>query len=285
MTHPVTGMDHAFLLTGDLDGAASAWRAMGFTLSPRGLHSAAKGTANYTIVFARDYFELLGLVADTPDNAPRRQLLEEAGPGLHAVACRVEDARAAGAALAELGIGTRDYGEFSRPVDLPGGEVGEAAFATLTFEAREVPAGMMFMCEHRTRDMVWRPELMEHANGAVGLAGLVMVSNDPEAAAQRLARLFALGEVGEEAGGFVVRTGEASAPLVAMTPEAFGEAWPGHDPAATPRGAFAALRIRVADLDRARDALRRGGITGTETARGVSIDPQDTAGVVVELVS
>ena len=121
MTHPVSGVDHAFLLTDALEEAAVAWRAMGFTLSPRGLHSAAKGTANHTVMFERDYFELLGVVADTPDNAPRRELLARGGPGLHAVACRVEDARGAQGALAELGIATRDLGEFSRPVDLPDG--------------------------------------------------------------------------------------------------------------------------------------------------------------------
>ena len=60
MSHPVSGVDHAFLLTDALDEAAAAWRAMGFTLSPRGLHSAAKGTANHTVMFEADYFELLG---------------------------------------------------------------------------------------------------------------------------------------------------------------------------------------------------------------------------------
>ena len=284
MTHPVAGVDHAFLLTDALDETAAAWRAMGFTVSPRGLHSAAKGTANHTIVFERDYFELLGVIAETPDNAPRRRLLSERGPGLHAVACRVEDARAAGPALAELGIGTHGYGEFSRPVDLPDGRAGEAAFATLQFDAAKVPAGMMFMCEHRARDMVWRPELMEHPNRATGLAGVVAVAEDPEAAARRFARLFANGAIEEGSEGFVVRTGEASAPIVVTTPGGFAEAWPNHDLGATPRGAFAALRVRVSDPAQARDALRRGGVLHHETARGISIGPEAAGGVVVELV-
>ena len=58
----------------------------------------------------------------------------------------------------------------------------------------------MFMCEHRTRDMVWRPELMEHPNGARGLAGIVAVRSDPEPAARAFARLFALGAVSEGLG-------------------------------------------------------------------------------------
>ncbi|MFD2856181.1 VOC family protein [Seohaeicola zhoushanensis] len=60
MTHPVKGIDHCFALVDDLDDAAAQYGALGFTLSPRGMHSAAKGTANHTIMFPEDYFELLG---------------------------------------------------------------------------------------------------------------------------------------------------------------------------------------------------------------------------------
>ena len=283
MTHPVSGVDHAFLLTDALEETAGAWRAMGFTLSPRGLHSAAKGTANHTIMFERDYFELLGIVADTPENTPRRELLARTGPGLHAVACRVEDAKAAQPALAELGIATHGYGGFSRPVDLPNGSTGEAAFATLAFDDTEVPGGMMFMCEHRTRAMVWRTNLMSHPNGARGLAGIVAVRSDPEPAARAFARLFALGAVSEAPEGLAVATGLASAPILVMTPDAFASAWPEHDLDATPRDAFAALRVRVGSAEAAREALRRGGMPHVETERGASVGPEHAGGVLMDL--
>ena len=207
------------------------------------------------------------------------------------MACRVADARAAQRALADLGIGTHGHGEFSRPVDLPDGGTGEAAFATLAFDDAEVPGGMMFMCEHRTRAMVWRPELMEHANGARGLAGLVAVRSDPEPAARAFARLFALGAVSETPAmargpeGLTVATGLASAPILVVTPEAFSKAWPEHDLADTPQGAFAALRVRVDDAEAAREALRRGGAPHVETERGASVGPRHAAGVVVDLVA
>ena len=75
MSHPVKGVDHCFVLVDDLDKAAAQYRALGFTLSPRGLHSEAKGSANYTIMFPDDYFELLGLLTETPLNAARRKTL------------------------------------------------------------------------------------------------------------------------------------------------------------------------------------------------------------------
>ena len=78
MSHPVKGIDHCFILVNDLDQAAEQYAAMGFTLSPRGVHSRAKGSANYTIMFPEDYFEILGLIEPTALNAARRDALDGA---------------------------------------------------------------------------------------------------------------------------------------------------------------------------------------------------------------
>ena len=83
MSHPVKGIDHCFALVQDLDLAARQYAALGFTLSPRGLHSEAKGSANYTIMFPDDYFELLGLLRETPGNASRRESLATMGRIMH----------------------------------------------------------------------------------------------------------------------------------------------------------------------------------------------------------
>src|SRR5215211_4643411 len=41
----IVGLDHIVVLVRDLDGAAETWRRLGFTLAPRGTHSAHMGTA------------------------------------------------------------------------------------------------------------------------------------------------------------------------------------------------------------------------------------------------
>ena len=51
----VIGLDHAVVMVGDLDKAAENWKRLGFTLSPRGTHSAHMGTGNYTIMLDPDY--------------------------------------------------------------------------------------------------------------------------------------------------------------------------------------------------------------------------------------
>ncbi|AXC51323.1 VOC family protein [Paracoccus suum] len=286
MAHPVKGVDHLFLLTADLDGSAAKWRRMGFTISPCGTHSPAKGTANYTIIFERDYFELLGIVAETSMNQHQREMIARDGDGLRAIACRIDDARVARDALAEFGIATAPVAEFARPLPLPDGSTGEAAFATAHFAKEEVPAGIMFMCQHKTRDMVWRPELQSHANGARALGTIFAVSDDPEQAAAGYARLFAAGQVLPSEDGYLVSTGSDSASILCLRPEAAAARWSPEALAGTPPSAFAALRILVRDLAGARAALASGGVPVTEGlaggVEGLWVAPSETSGVILE---
>ena len=284
MTHPVTGIDHVFLLANDLDDAARRYAALGFTLSPRGLHSAAKGSANYTIMFPRDYFELLGIITPTEGNASRRETLEKMGQGLHAIACRIGDAEAAASALTALGIETRDLNSFERPVPLPSGGTGTAAFSTVSFSPSEVPLGTVFMFQHRTPDTVWLPELLTHPNTACGLGSVLAISEDPLADGERFARLWAHGRVMASAGGATVDTGADSAPLSLLTPSVMAQLYPGIDLKATPRGAFTALRVQVADMAAAKSCVEAAGIAPVSTTLGIAVPAQDACGMIVEFV-
>jgi hypothetical protein len=282
MTHPVPGVDHVVVLVKDLDARRDAYRRMGFTVSPRGLHSAHKGSANHTIMFPHDYLELMGLIAETEGNASRRRKLAEQGEGLHAVACRTADAAAAGPALAALGVATEGLSDFARPAPPPA--AGEAAFTTLDFAAPEVPLGMCFMCQHRTPETVWIPEFLTHANGAEGLSAIVAACDDPRATAERFARLFAAGAVLPLDGGARVETGADSAALEFVTPAKLAALYPADWAAATPRGAFAALRLHVSARGRARAALEAGGVPFEASYGGVAVAPAETGGVILDFL-
>jgi hypothetical protein len=284
LTHPVKGIDHVFLLIDDLDEGLERYRALGFTVSPRGMHSAVKGTANHTIMFPDDYVELLGILQPTPANAARRDLLARSGEGLHAIACRIAEAEAAAADLAELGIGTRDLGSFERPVDLPDGTTGAAAFTTVAFEPSETPFGFVFMCQHRSRETVWIPELIGHANGAIGLGGIVASSTDVARDAAGFFRLFADGRVTRVSGGAQIHTGPNSAPILLYEPDALAALYPGIDVSQTAGDAFAALRIRVSDIKLAKAACVAAGATMIETATGIAIPPEQACGAILEFI-
>ena len=72
----VIGIDHAVVVVRDLDKAAENWKRLGFTVSPRGTHSAKMGSGNYTIMLDPDYIELLGVLVETEHNAPARAFLD-----------------------------------------------------------------------------------------------------------------------------------------------------------------------------------------------------------------
>src|SRR3990170_3189297 len=73
----VIGIDHAVVMVRDLDAAAANWKRLGFTISPRGTHSAKMGSGNTTIMLDPDYIELLGVLAETEHNAPARAFLAQ----------------------------------------------------------------------------------------------------------------------------------------------------------------------------------------------------------------
>lgn len=274
MTHPVKGIDHVYVLTPDLDAAAADWAALGFTVTPRGLHSAHKGTANHTMMLAEDYIELLGILTPQPANEAQRQRLR-AGQGLHAIACKIDDAAGAVAALGALGIAAGPVGHFERPVDLPGGATGTAAFSTAHFAEAEVPQGLVFMCQHRSRDTVWVPEWMTHANGATAIAAVVALADDPAPVAARYARLWAAGRVSPCEGGLRVETG--TAPVLVLTPAGAAARYPGIDVGATPANGYAALEL-VADMGKARAAL---GDRAVAVPGGLAVPPAHATGTVL----
>jgi catechol 2,3-dioxygenase-like lactoylglutathione lyase family enzyme len=284
MNHPVNGVDHVFLLVSDLDKASERYAELGFTISPRGLHSEAKGSANHTIMFPDDYFELLGLLRKTPGNAGRFEALERMGEGLHAIACRIDDAGEAAKALSDLGISTEGLGSFERPVPLPDGTEGVAAFSTVAFTSEKVPFGTVFMCQHRTRETVWLPELIEHPNSACGLSAILAVSKNPQQDAEAFANLWANSLVAKTPTGAQIQTGKASAVLELLTPKALKEAYPWLDMSNLPKGAFSGLRINVQDLDKVKASLDAAQIAAHPTTQGLAVAPQDACGAIIEFV-
>src|SRR5262249_62099693 len=113
---PMFTLDHGIVFARDLGHAASAYRRLGFWLTPRGDHTRL-GTANHTIVLERDYLELLTIVTPGPENAQ----WERTQDGLAAAALGTKDARAARQALLERGTECPPVVDVERPVALPAG--------------------------------------------------------------------------------------------------------------------------------------------------------------------
>lgn len=222
----VIGVDHVVVTVHDLDQAAELWAKAGFTLSPRGLHSAHIGTANYTMMLNEDYLELLGVVTPTDQNLRTRQFLER-GEGIERTAFTALDAVAGAADVAAAGMVPMGPVDFSRPVPLANGRTGEARFTVFRWPVDQNPGGMrIFACQHHTRETVWLPELQQHANGASRLIQIEIVAADPRAAADHMSRLIKQ-PIEAEGDAFRIRTGGRRADFLFSTRAAFAQRHPG----------------------------------------------------------
>lgn len=285
MPHPVTGIDHVFILANDLEKSANNFKRLGFTLSPRGLHSKEQGTANYTVMFKDDYFELLGIVEATTANRDKRHNLEQFGEGLYAIAGHIGNAQQAQKNLIELGFDVTDVQNFSRPVALADGSQGIAAFSTIAYNKREVPNGQVFMCEQKNRYMVWRPELLAHKNGATGLKSITLLSPSPEATAKRYQRLFKDGHVFQQGDDFHILTGKNSATIRVVTEQTFKKHFPAFNIGKLPENAYAALAIKVQNLGTAKAVLAENNVASEITgSKSLAIAPEIASGTVLEFV-
>ena len=141
----------------DLDAAAASFTALGFTLTPRGFHSI--GSQNHCIMLGSTYVELLAAPVPHPWLDYYRAFLERHGDGLAAIALATDDADRSYAELKERGA--RPPMDLSRPVD-----GGVARFRLV--QVNEA----LFVCQHLTRDLVWRPQWQRHANGAAELTAI-----------------------------------------------------------------------------------------------------------------
>jgi catechol 2,3-dioxygenase-like lactoylglutathione lyase family enzyme len=271
MRKHLSGIDHVVVLVRDLDRARDAYARMGFTLTPRGYHTL--GSQNHCIMFARDYIELLAV----PKPHPAMQYFSDflaRGDGLGAIALASGNAAAARAELKGSGIGAEAPLDFSRPV-----EGGEAKFRIVQLPSEATPGCRTFICQHFTRELVWRPQFQSHALGATALAGLAVSTEEPGAVTTRYAGVFAE-EPRRVEEGLVVDTG--SAPIAVAAPGGLRRRLDGASLPARPSPLVAALFVRVADRTAAAAALRRGGYAPVQLKDGsYALDANDAHGVAL----
>ncbi len=276
ITLPTPLIDHVVVNVRErMTEAAALYARLGFSLTPQGRHTL--GSINHLAMFGADYLELLGVPAGT---AARGDVI--AGPeGLSAIAFATEDADAAHAALAAAGVPVLPALDFSRPVALAEG-TQDAAFRVVRIAPEASPAGRLFFCQHRTRALVWRDEWRRHANGALGIAGVVIAAARPETLGALFRRGFGAGAVIEVAGGVRLLAGLASIDVVtpAEVARRYGAAAPGLDGR---EAAMAALVLRTSGAARTAAALQDGGVGGVQaTAERVLVPAESAMGVALE---
>jgi hypothetical protein len=276
----VIGIDHAVVMVRDLDHAAERWRQLGFTLSPRGTHSAHMGTGNYTIMLDPDYIELLGVLAATEHNAPARAFIDKR-EGIERVAFTAVDSAEGAEEIRGRGYAAVGPTDFERPVTMPNGALSAAKFRTFQWPVAEAPGGMrIFACQHKTRETVWIPELMAHANGAKHLKAVLLVAPEPAKEAAHLARMIDRAANTEPDGAVAVASGGDRADFVFLTKEQLGKRYPGVPLATLPERGAMGLVI-AADLGSVEKVLKSAGM---RSGTAICVAPASANGTLLAFV-
>jgi hypothetical protein len=278
----VIGVDHAVVAVRDLDKAAENWRRLGFTVSPRGTHSAKMGSGNYTIMFDPDYMELLGVLVETEHNAPTRAFLDRNGEGIERIAFTAVDSAAGAEEIRARGYQPLGPTDFERPVTMPDDSQSAARFRIFQWPLSEAPAGLrIFACQHKTRDTVWIPELMKHANGAKHLKQALIVAAEPAKDAAHLARLIDRDVKAEPDGAAAVPSGSDRAEFIFLTREQLGRRYPEVALAGLPERGGAGLVLATSDLAAAEKAVRSSGV---RSGAAVCVPPAAANGTLLAFV-
>jgi hypothetical protein len=175
------GIDHVGIVGADLEALARVFSGLGFHLTPRATHASGR-TANRCVML-RDggYLELMATVPGKSSATLDRFLAR--GPGAHILALEVDDDVAALERLHRAGL-TGDASLSERDADQPGAKV---RFALIL--PPDPPEGRLLLIRHLSRDLLWRPDNVDHSNHAVALAEVVYASDTPADTMIRLSRL------------------------------------------------------------------------------------------------
>ncbi|KYG21340.1 hypothetical protein SE92_14570 [Bradyrhizobium sp. AT1] len=278
----VIGIDHAVVMVKDLDKAAENYRQLGFTVSPRGTHSAHMGTGNYTIMFDPDYMELLGVLAATEHNAPARAFLDKRGEGIERIAFTAVDSAAGAEEIRARGLTPIGPTDFERPVTLPDGTVSAAKFRTFMWPTAEAPGGVrIFACQHKTRETVWIPELMQHANAAKRIKQILIATPEPAQEAAHLGRLIDRAPKAEPDGAVTVPSGGDRADFVYLTLAQLGQRYPGVPLAGLSERGGAALVLVSGDLAATEKAL---GSAAVRSGAAICVPPAEANGTLLAFI-
>jgi len=131
-----------------------------------------------------------------------------------------------------------------------------------------------------SRETVWIPELMKHANGAKRLRQVLIVSPEPARDAAHMSRMIDRDVRTEADGAVAVPSGADRADFVFLTRDQLGKRYPDVSLAGLPERGGAGLVI-VADVAAAENAL---GATGVRSGGNVIVPPAAGNGTLLAFV-
>jgi hypothetical protein len=266
----------------DLDAAGEAYARLGFTVGVRNRHP--WGTHNRIVQFPGVFIELLALgeMENIPPPRPRslsfgaftRDFLAK-GEGLSMLVLEGNGAADADAFRA-AGIGDFDVFDFAREAKRPDGATVKVAFSLAFAEDKRAPDTGFFTCQQHYPENFWNPAFQQHANGVLGVAGVVFVADNPSDHHIFLKAFADVTDLKATSAGLTIETPRGE--IQAMDPAAYRLHFTVEPPDASRGVRLAAIRFAVRDLDLARETLGAAAtahmgrlVVGPAQAHGASL--------------
>lgn len=258
------GLDHIVHAVRDLDAAAELYRRAGFTVGARNRYP--WGTHNQIVQFAGCFMELLAVVEPEKLGGEgfaalfgdfNRRFLDRQ-EGLSFLLLESGDATADAAQLRAADIARSDVLHFERAGRAPDGSTVTIGFSLAFAHDPGAPEVGFAVCQRHHPEHFWSPALQQHANSASGIAGAVLVAQNPADHHIFLAALT--GERELHAGSGVLTAPTPRGDIRILDPAAFRTRF-GVAPPGTSAGArLAAVRFTVRDRAALHAVLTAGGI-------------------------
>jgi catechol 2,3-dioxygenase-like lactoylglutathione lyase family enzyme len=279
------GLDHIVHAVRDLDAAADFYRRMGFMVGARNRH--AWGTHNHIVQFPGFFMELLtvaepekltgeGFAALFGDF--NRQFLVQ-HEGLSFMMLESEDVPADAAQFHTAGFARSEALTFERAGKGPDGSTVTVGFSLAFARDPRAPEIGFAVCRQHNPQLFWNSAIQQHGNGASGVAGAVLVAENPTDHHIFLTAFSGVREL--HAGSGLLTAPTARGDIRFMDRAAFQTRF-GLEPPDTSSGArFAAVRFTVRERNALHDALAVGGIPFSEHMGQTVIAPAAAMGATL----
>ena len=279
------GLDHVVHAVRDLDAAAELYRRLGFTVGARNRHS--WGTHNHLVQLPGFFVELL-TVAE-PEKLGHdgfsalfgtfNRLFLKDQEGLSLLILESSDAAADATAFRAAGIGVSDALHFERQGRRPDGTTVKVAFSLAFARDAKAPAIGFAGCQQHVPENFWNPAFQQHPNTASGIAGVVLVAENPSDHHIFLSALTGVRDLSATSSGVTASTPRGD--IKVMDPAAFRSRF-GTAPPDISRGArLAAMQFRVRDRAALSSALKAGGIAFSTRMGSTIVAPETAMGATL----
>lgn len=284
-------IDHVVHASRDLAAQARFYEQLGFKVGPRNKHP--WGTENHIVQFSGHFLELIGKGAGfQPAADPDPASFSFAGfiaselsrgEGLAMLAVQAKDAATVHGEFKASQLGDFEPFHFERKGRRPDGAESHVAFTLAFARSPLMPHIGFFACQHHRPDDFYAPAMQDHPNGALGLAGVVIVAENPSAHAEFLSGVTAQREMLATSMGIDLEISPEQS-IEILTPLAFahrfgrGAAGDGLD-GMQPR--LAACRIAVRDMALVRDLLDEAGVEFSAVGNRLVLPPSVAFGAAL----